>query len=61
MTKNDHPSGSDRIYEAYLKELKGKVDFIINLQGDSPIMSPNSILKLEKLMKDNVCDIVTLA
>ena len=61
LTKNDHPSGSDRIYEAYLKELKGKVDFIINLQGDSPIMSPNSILKLEKLMKDNVCDIGTLA
>ena len=61
LTKNEHPSGSDRVYEAYLKELKGKVDFIINLQGDSPIMSPNSILKLEKLMKDNVCDIGTLA
>ena len=61
LTKNDHPSGSDRIYEAYLKELKDKVDLIINLQGDSPIMSPNSILKLEKLMRSNVCDIGTLA
>ena len=61
LTKNEHLSGSDRVYEAYLKELKGKVDFIINLQGDSPIMSPHSILKLEKLMKDNVCDIGTLA
>jgi len=61
LTKDDHPSGSDRVYEAYLKKLKDKVDFIINLQGDSPIMSPNSISKLEKLMNSNVCDIGTLA
>ena len=61
LTKPDHPSGSDRIYEAYLKELKDNVDLIINLQGDMPNIKPEAISKLEKLMKLNSCDIGTLA
>ena len=61
LTKSDHPSGSDRIYEAYIKELKNNVDLIINLQGDMPNIKPNSISKLEKLMRSNDCDIGTLA
>ena len=61
LTKPDHPSGSDRIYEVYTKELKNNVDLIINLQGDMPNIKPNSISKLEKLMRNNDCDIGTLA
>ena len=61
LTKSDHPSGSDRIYEAYIKELKNNVDLIINLQGDMPNIKPHSISKLEKLMRSNDCDIGTLA
>ena len=61
LTKTDHPSGSDRIYEVYTKELKNNVDLIINLQGDMPNIKPNSISKLEKLMRSNDCDIGTLA
>jgi 3-deoxy-manno-octulosonate cytidylyltransferase (CMP-KDO synthetase) len=61
LTKPDHPSGSDRIYEAYIKELENNVDLIINLQGDMPNIKPNSISKLEKLMRNNDCDIGTLA
>ena len=61
LTKPEHPSGSDRIYEVYIKELKNDVDLIINLQGDMPNIKPNSILKLEKLMRSNECDIGTLA
>ena len=61
LTKPDHPSGSDRIYEAYLRELKDNVDLIINLQGDMPNIKPEAISKLEKLMKLNSCDIGTLA
>ena len=61
LTKSSHQSGSDRIYEAYTSELKDNVDLIINLQGDMPNIKPNSISKLEKLMRKNDCDIGTLA
>lgn len=61
LTKADHPSGSDRVYEAYTKELKSDVDLIINLQGDMPNIKPKSISKLVKLMRSNNCDIGTLA
>ena len=60
LTKNDHLSGSDRIYEVYLKELKEDVDLIINLQGDMPNMNPKCISKLEKFMRLKNCDIGTL-
>ena len=60
MTKNDHLSGSDRIYEAYLNKLNENIDLIINLQGDMPNIKPNSISKLEKLMKKNDCDILPI-
>ena len=61
LTKKEHPSGSDRIYEAYLKKIKSSVDIVINLQGDMPNIKPNSISKLVKLIKENDCDIGTLA
>ena len=61
LTNCDHLSGSDRVHEAYLKELKNNVDLIINLQGDMPNIKPDSISKLEKLMRSNDCDIGTLA
>ena len=61
LTKSDHLSGSDRVYEAYIKELKNNVDLIFNLQGDLPNINSNLISKLEKLMRSNDCDIGTLA
>ena len=62
LTKRNHPSGSDRVYEAYIKNnLEDSVDLIINLQGDMPNIKPNSISKLEKLMREKKCDIGTLA
>ena len=61
LTKVDHQSGSDRVYEACTQKLKNNVDLIINLQGDMPNIKPNSISKLAKLMKNNNCDIGTLA
>ena len=61
LTKQDHPSGSDRIYEAYIKQFKNNVDLIINLQGDMPNIKPSSISKLEKLMRSSNCSMGTLA
>ena len=61
LTKSNHLSGSDRVYEAYSKIIKSNADLIINLQGDMPNIKPNSIVKLEKLMRSNKCEIGTLA
>jgi len=61
LTKPNHLSGSDRVYEAYIKKFNNSVDLIINLQGDMPNIKSSSILKLEKLMRSGNCDIGTLA
>jgi len=61
LTTQDHHSGSDRIYEAYTKELKNDGEIIINLQGDMPNIKPDSISKLANLMEKDDCDIGTLA
>ena len=61
LTKAEHQSGSDRIYEAYSKVFNKQTDLIINLQGDMPNIKPSSISKLVSQMRDNKCDIGTLA
>ena len=61
LTKENHQSGSDRVYEAYIKEIKNDLELIINLQGDMPDIKPDSISKLANLMQYNDCDIGTLA
>ena len=61
MTKKDHPSGSDRVYEAYLQKLQERADLIINLQGDMPNIKTESIKKLVKFMRESKSDIGTLA
>ena len=61
LTNKNHLSGSDRIYEVYSKNLKNKVNLIINLQGDMPNIKPSNISKLERLMQKGGCDIGTLA
>ena len=61
LTKHNHVSGSDRIFEVYSQQLKNNVDLIINLQGDMPNIKPSSIAKLDKIMRVNNCDIGTLA
>ena len=61
LTKKEHFSGSDRVYEAYIKMFENNVDLIINLQGDMPNIKPGSISQLVRLMRKNNCDIGTLA
>ena len=61
LTHNNHPNGTSRVFEAFTKLKDDNVDLIINLQGDMPNIEPNSILKLENLMRENNCPIGTLA
>ena len=62
MTRPEHPSGSDRIYEA-MKALDpdGEAEIIVNLQGDFPTISPENIRDVLPPMADPAVDIATLA
>lgn len=44
MTRTDHPSGTDRIFEAAgIVDPDGRFDVIVNVQGDLPTVEPATI------------------
>jgi 3-deoxy-manno-octulosonate cytidylyltransferase (CMP-KDO synthetase) len=62
MTSADHPSGSDRIYEALGKlDPSGQIEIVINLQGDFPTIQPDNIRDVLGPLSDPAVDIATLA
>jgi 3-deoxy-manno-octulosonate cytidylyltransferase (CMP-KDO synthetase) len=62
MTRVDHPSGSDRIYEALGKlDPSGEAEIVVNLQGDFPTISPDNIRSVLGPLADPAVDIATLA
>ena len=62
MTRADHPSGSDRIFEALGKlDPEGRIETVINLQGDLPTIPPDDIRAAARLLEDPRVDIGTLA
>lgn len=61
MTRVDHQSGSDRIYEALLKsDPEGKVEIVINVQGDLPTIEPETIRAALRPLENPEVDIATL-
>lgn len=50
QTSPDHPSGTDRVYEAYLKA-GISCDFILNVQGDEPFIQPEQIQNLLSVLQ----------
>jgi 3-deoxy-manno-octulosonate cytidylyltransferase (CMP-KDO synthetase) len=62
MTRADHPSGSDRIFEALGKlDPQGRIKTVINVQGDLPTIPPQDIRAAAMLLQDPSVDIGTLA
>ena len=62
LTRADHASGSDRVYEALQKlDASGAADFIINLQGDLPTLEPHLVRECLAPLMDPKPDITTLA
>ena len=62
MTRSDHTSGSDRIYEALeAVDPEHKVDIVLNVQGDLPTIEPTDIRAALKPLPDEDVDISTLA
>ena len=55
LTGNHHKSGTDRIFEAYKKLDIKEVDYILNIQGDEPLIDENDIINLNnKMIKTNL-------
>lgn len=62
LTRADHPSGSDRVYEAVCKfDPDGKHDAIVNVQGDLPTIEAAVVRAVLSPLENPDVDISTLA
>ena len=61
LTDPEHPSGSDRIYEALMKiDPAGYHDAIVNVQGDLPTIEPDAIRAAIAPLQCPAVDIATI-
>ena len=61
LTRPDHPSGSDRIFEALqVIDGAGRFEVVINLQGDLPTIDPQVIRAALTPLTEPAVDIATL-
>ena len=61
LTRPDHPSGSDRIFEAVQQaDPAGRHDAVVNLQGDLPTVEPQAIRAVLAPLKEPAVDIGTI-
>jgi len=61
MTRADHPSGSDRIFEALsIVDPDGRHDCVVNVQGDLPTIDPLIIRAAVELLEEPEVAIGTL-
>ncbi|MBY5749438.1 3-deoxy-manno-octulosonate cytidylyltransferase [Rhizobium leguminosarum bv. viciae] len=61
MTRADHQSGSDRIFEALTKvDPDGKAKIIVNVQGDLPTIDPETVRAALRPLENEAVDIGTL-
>jgi 3-deoxy-manno-octulosonate cytidylyltransferase (CMP-KDO synthetase) len=62
MTRTDHVSGSDRIFEALTSlDPQGRARIVVNVQGDLPTLSPQDLRAVLMPLSDPAVDIATLA
>ena len=62
MTRTDHASGSDRIFEALeIADPKRNVRIVVNVQGDLPTLEPHDLRAAVDLLDNPSVDIGTLA
>lgn len=61
MTRQDHQSGSDRIFEALTKvDPDGKAKIVVNVQGDLPTIDPETVRAALRPLENEKVDIGTL-
>ena len=59
MTREDHPSGTDRCWEAFQK-IGSDFKYAINIQGDEPFIDPTQIDTLAEVLQDGTTELATL-
>lgn len=61
MTREDHQSGSDRIFEALETiDPNGQIETIVNIQGDLPTIEPETVRASLAPLNNSETDIATL-
>ena len=61
LTRSDHASGSDRIFEALnLLDPDGRHDVVVNVQGDLPTLDPRAVKDSLLPLEDSAVDVATL-
>jgi 3-deoxy-manno-octulosonate cytidylyltransferase (CMP-KDO synthetase) len=62
MTRADHATGSDRIFEALgVVDPQGRAGIVVNMQGDLPTLAPTDLRAALKPLDDPAVDIASLA
>jgi 3-deoxy-manno-octulosonate cytidylyltransferase (CMP-KDO synthetase) len=62
ITRADHPSGSDRVFETIEKfDPKGEIGIVVNLQGDLPTLDPHLVRSCLAALRAHDADIGTIA
>tara|TARA_B110000285_G_scaffold234156_1_gene310131 strand:- start:573 stop:1340 length:768 start_codon:yes stop_codon:yes gene_type:complete len=64
LTKKDHLNGTSRCLEAvkiWSKELKKNFNYVINIQGDEPLLHEDHITKLIDCFNDSKTEFATIA
>ncbi len=59
ITAETHTNGTSRVHEAY-QLLGWSTDYVVNIQGDEPMIKPESLRDLNGALLDNGPDIATL-
>lgn len=59
MTSARCRSGSDRVYEAAKKRMARSTKYVMNLQGDEPLIRAETIRKVAQTLRKSKCDIAT--
>ena len=61
LTQSDHKTGTDRIFEAFQKLENDNIEYVINLQGDEPMLDIQDVNNLLKKTIEKKSKVSTLA
>ena len=61
LTQSDHKTGTDRIFEAFQKLENDDIQYVVNLQGDEPMLDIQDVKNLIKKTIEKKSKVSTLA